>query len=147
MAIHFQSQKTERRIMMTNSNVSKTLNWKLIAALSIIALVRPLMSILGISDAIGKPVASITATIIISIVWIMAIVIKKDSQPLQTLIFAGIGYGILAIIISGILSPILTGHLQGPLTNPYAIVGVLITNAVWGLITGLIATALLKSLK
>lgn len=129
---------------MTNGNVYKILNWKLIATLSIIALVRPLMSILGISDAIGKPVASITTTIIISIVWITTVYIKRDSQPMLTLFFVGISYGILAIIISGILSPILAGHLQGPLTNPFAIVSVLVTNAIWGLITGLIASVLLK---
>ncbi len=129
---------------MSNSSVYKNFNWGFIAVLSIIALIRPIMSILGISDAIGKPIASITATIVISIVWIMAVYIKQDSQPILTLFFVGIGYGILAIIISGILSPILTGHLQGPLTNPFAIVSVLVTNAIWGLITGLIASVLLK---
>lgn len=129
---------------MSNSSTHKNLNWGFIAVLSVIALIRPFMSILGISGAIGKPVASITATIIISIVWIIAVYIKQDSQPILTLIFVGIGYGILAIIISGILSPILTSHLQGPLTNPFAIVSVLVTNAIWGLITGLIASVLLK---
>ncbi|GIN22884.1 hypothetical protein [Siminovitchia fordii] len=129
---------------MENSNIYKRLNWKLIAVLSIIALVRPFMSILGISDAIGKPAASITATILITIVWITAVYIKHDSQPILTLVFVGIGYAILAIIISGILSPILTGHLQGPLTNPFAIISVLATNAIWGLITGLITSSLLK---
>lgn len=129
---------------MENSNIYKRLNWKLIAVLSIIALVRPFMSILGISDAIGKPAASITATILITIVWITAVYIKQDSQPILTLVFVGIGYAILAIIISGILSPILTGHLRGPLTNPFAIISVLATNAIWGLITGLITSSLLK---
>lgn len=129
---------------MSNGNIYQTLNWKLIVTLSVIALVRPFMSILGISDAIGKPVASITATILITIVWITTVYIKQDSQPILTLVFAGIGYAILAIIISGILSPILTGHLQGPLTNPFAIISVLVTNIIWGLIAGLIATALLN---
>ncbi len=129
---------------MPNSHIYKRLNWKLISVLSIIALVRPFMSILGISDAIGKPAASITATILITIVWITAVYIKQDSQPILTLVFVGIGYAILAIIISGILSPILTGHLQGPLTNPFAIISVLATNAIWGLITGLITSSLLK---
>jgi hypothetical protein len=117
---------------MSNGNIYKKLNWKLISVLSIIALVRPFMSIFGISDAIGKPVASITATILITIVWITTVYIKQDSQPILTLVFAGIGYAVLAIIISGILSPILTKHLQGPLTNPFAIVSILVTNAIWG---------------
>lgn len=129
---------------MSNNNIYETLNWKLIATLSAIALIRPIMSMAGISDAIGKPFASITATIVITIIWILTVVIKKDSQPLLTLLFTGIGYGILAIIMSGIFSPILTGHLQGPLTNPIAIVSVLVTNAIWGSISGLIASFLLK---
>jgi predicted membrane protein len=129
---------------MSNSNINTRLNWKLIAFLSFIALARPLMSTLGISDAIGQPVASITATIMISITWIITIFIKQDSQPVLTLILVGVGYGILAIILSGIFSPILTGQLQGPLTNPLAMVSVLVTNSIWGLCAGLITTTLLK---
>ncbi|MBP2079396.1 hypothetical protein [Oceanobacillus polygoni] len=129
---------------MTNINRHKIFNWKLITTLSILAFIRPLMSILGISDAIGKPLVSITATIVISIIWIAAVYIKQDSQPLLTLVFVGIAYGILAIVISGLLSPILTGQLQGPLTNPFAIVSVLVTNSIWGFITGAIAAGLLK---
>ncbi|TDQ41053.1 hypothetical protein [Aureibacillus halotolerans] len=129
---------------MSTNSAYKTLNWGLIVTLSIIALIRPFMSILGISEAVGKPVASITATIIISIVWIAAVYMKRASKPIVTLVFVGINYGILVIIISGILSPILTGQLQGPLTSPYAIVSVLVTNAIWGLITGFIASVLLK---
>lgn len=115
---------------MSNINTFKTLNWKLISTLSIIALVRPFMSILGISDALGKPVASITATILITIIWITTVYLTQDSHPIVTLVFTGIGYAILAIIMSGILSPILTGHLQGPLTNPRGIVSVLLTNVI-----------------
>ncbi|GIN74582.1 hypothetical protein J14TS2_50570 [Bacillus sp. J14TS2] len=129
---------------MSNSSNIK-LNWKLIAILSLIALVRPIMSMTGISDAIGKPFASLGATIIISIVWIITIIIKRDPHPIQTLLFVGIGYGIFAIILSSIFSPILTGHLQGPLTNPFALVSVLVTNAIWGLIAGAIAIVFLKT--
>ncbi|WP_062105524.1 hypothetical protein [Bacillus niameyensis] len=129
---------------MSNRVTTKKLNWKLILILSLIALVRPIMSMLGISEVIGQPIASITATIAITIVWSITVFIRRDSQPILTLLFVGIGYGILAIIISGIFSPILTGHLQGPLTNPFAFISVLITNAIWGLIAGVIASALLK---
>lgn len=128
---------------MSNDSIYRKSNWKLILTLSLIALVRPLMSILGISEAIGKPVASITATIVISMIWIITIVIRKEPRPLQTLTITGVCYGILAIIISGILSPVLAGQLQGPLTHPFAIVSVLITNTVWGLITGLIALVIM----
>ncbi|MBP2240950.1 hypothetical protein J2Z40_001510 [Cytobacillus eiseniae] len=104
---------------MSNKSTTLKINWSLIIALSIISLIRPLMSMLGISEAIGKPITSIIATIIISIIWIVTVVIKRDSQPILTLLFTGIGYGVLAIIMSGIFSPILTGNLQGPLTHSF----------------------------
>jgi hypothetical protein len=122
----------------------KKLNWKLIIILAVFALVRPVMSMLGISEAIGKPVASIGATIIISAVWIIAVVRARESQPVLTLMLVGIGYAVLAIIISGIFSPILLGQLQGPLTNMFAFVSVFVTNAIWGLIAGVIASVFVK---
>ncbi|MFD2682484.1 hypothetical protein [Bacillus seohaeanensis] len=122
----------------------KKLNWKLIIILVVFALVRPVMSMLGISEAIGKPVASIGATIIISFVWIIAVVRARESQPVLTLMLVGIGYAVLAIIISGIFSPILLGQLQGPLTNMFAFVSVFVTNAIWGLIAGVIASVFVK---
>ncbi len=122
----------------------KKLNWKLIIVLAVFAFVRPVMSMLGISEAIGKPVVSIGATIIISFVWIIAVVRARESQPVLTLMLVGIGYAVLAIIISGIFSPILLGQLQGPLTNMFAFVSVFVTNAIWGLIAGVIASVFVK---
>lgn len=130
--------------MENNFVLSKTRNWKQIILLSTAALIRPTFSIIGVADTLGKPLTSITVTFLISTFWILKVVRTKEPHPFLTLLFVGIGYGLLAIILSGILSPILTGHLQGPLTNPIAIVCVLITNAIWGAITGLIATFLLK---
>ncbi|KKK33532.1 hypothetical protein WN59_12380 [Salinicoccus sediminis] len=127
--------------MATNT---KHLNPGLILTLALIALVRPFMSITGISEAIGKPVASITATAIISILWVAATVIRKETQPVLTLVAAGVAYAVFAVIISGVLSPILAGSLQGPLTSPFAIVSVLLTNIIWGLVTGSIAALLLN---
>lgn len=122
----------------------KKLPWKWIGILSIFAFIRPFLSILGISEVIGKPLTNISVTILISVVWIFTIVLKQVPQPFLTLLFVGMGYGLLAIIMSGIFSPILTGHLQGPLTHPLGIVSVLITNALWGGLTGFIASFLLK---
>ncbi len=124
--------------------VNKKLNWNLIIILSFIALIWPIMSMLGISDIIGQPFASIAATICITIIWILTVLIKQDPQPIQTLLAVGIGYGILVILVSGILSPILAGQLQGPLTNPLAMISVLTTNAIWGLFAGGIASILMK---
>lgn len=100
---------------------------------------------LGLLEKIGQPLASITVTIIISAIWIGAAVLLRVENPLKTLLYTGIIYGVFAIVISAILSPILEGRLQGPITNPFAIVSVLLTNAIWGLVTGGIAIAIRKS--
>lgn len=120
-------------------------NWLLVIGLSSLALIRPLMSMLGLLERIGQPMASITVTIIISIVWIVVVLQFRVDHPLKTLLYTGIAYGIWAILISAIVSPILTGQLQGPVTNPFAMVSVILTNAIWGLITGWIATVVQRA--
>ncbi len=113
--------------------------WPLILGLSALAMVRPLMSILGWLEAIGQPTASIAVTLIISAVWLVVVLSLRVHRPLVTLTWVGVGYGFLAIILSAVLSPLITGHLQGPITNPFAVVSVLITNGGWGLLVGSLA--------
>ncbi|ABO66938.1 MULTISPECIES: hypothetical protein [Geobacillus] len=115
--------------------------------LGALALIRPLMNMLGLLERIGQPMASISVTILISVIWIGAAVLFRVENPLKTLLYAGIVYGGLAIIISAIASPILEGELQGPITNPFAIVSVIVTNAVWGVITGWIAAAVQRTMR
>jgi hypothetical protein len=118
----------------------KNLHWPLVLGLGALALVRPLIRIVtdpsGTSDA---PATAITLTLVISVIWVAAVGLTRVSHPVLTLVCAGVVYGVLSIVLSGILSPILTGQLQGPLAMPFAIIPVLAVNAVWGLITGVIA--------
>jgi hypothetical protein len=118
----------------------KNLHWPLVLGLGALALVRPLIRIVsdptGTSDA---PATAITVSIVISLVWIAVVGWTNVAHPVLTLVCAGLVYGVLSIVISGVLSPILTGRLQGPLAMPFAIIPVLLTNAFWGLVTGLIA--------
>ena len=117
----------------------KNLRWPLVVGLGVIALVRPLMSILGLMDRLGRPAAPLLATLAISILWIAVVGLSRVERPVLTLVFAGIVYGVLSIILSGILSPILTGQLQGPLATPFAVIPLLVVNAIWGAVTGAIA--------
>ncbi|SHE12804.1 Uncharacterised protein [Chlamydia abortus] len=119
--------------------------WLLILALGALALIRPIMSMLGLLERIGQPTASIVVTIVITLIWISVVVFTRVRQPLVVLLLTGMTYGVFAILISAILSPILTGQLQGPLTNPFAVISVLVTNAIWGLLAGLLASALQRA--
>lgn len=113
-------------------------SWRLVLALGAFALIRPLLSITGVADVLGRPATPILATLVISLVWVV-VAATRARQPLLTLVLAGITYAVLSVALSGVLSVLLEGELQGPLTNPVGIVGVLVTNVIWGAITGVIA--------
>jgi hypothetical protein len=118
----------------------KNLHWPLVLGLGALALVRPLVRIAGDPAGTADAAATaITVTLLISFVWIAVVGWTNVAHPVLTLVCAGLVYGVLSIVISAVLSPILTGQLQGPLAMPFTIVPVLLTNAFWGLIAGLIA--------
>jgi hypothetical protein len=123
-------------------NKLNQLHWPLIFGMGALALIRPLMSITGLMEGLGRPEGPILVSVLISMAWLAIVVYVRVREPLLTLIFTGIAYGVFAILISAILSPILLGELTGPLTHPYALVGVLITNAIWGAIVGLLAVGI-----
>lgn len=118
------------------------LHWPLIVGLGALALLRPALNMTGLMDGLGLPAAPLLVTALISLAWLLAVVYTRVREPLLTLVFTGLTYGVFAIVISAILSPVLTGQLSGPATNPLAIVAVLITNAIWGALVGLVAQAL-----
>ncbi|HEY0735188.1 MAG TPA: hypothetical protein VGD69_09810 [Herpetosiphonaceae bacterium] len=119
----------------------RQLHWPLIVGLGALALIRPVLSITGLMEILGRPFGPILITILISLAWLAIVVLVRARQPLLTLVFAGISYGVFAIVISAVLSPLLTGQLSGPITNPIAVVAVLITNAIWGAAVGACALA------
>lgn len=124
----------------------KSLHWPLVLGLGALALVRPLIRVVtdpgGTSDA---PAVAITVTLLISVVWIAVVGWTNVAHPVLTLVCAGLVYGAASILLSAILSPLLTGELQGPLATPLGIVPVLVTNAVWGLVTGALAALVRRS--
>ena len=124
-------------------SVQSKREWLLIPGLAALALIRPIMSMVGLSRAIGQPFASIAVTLLISLVWLAVAVRARFSRPIVTLTLTGLVYGIFAVLISAVLSPVLTGQLQGPATNLFAFVSVLLTNAFWGLVVGVIARAVM----
>lgn len=112
----------------------------LILGLGLLALVRPLASIVveqSGHDLGAAPRLLLTAAI--TLVWVAVVGLGRAPRPLLTLVLAGLVYAVAAIVLSGILSPLLLGHPSGPLAQPLAIVPMLLVNALWGLIAGLLA--------
>ena len=113
---------------------ARSVSWLLAGILGVVALIRPVVRIVASESGYElSPVSPVLLTIGITVVWIIAVVGSR------TLVAAGLVYGVLSIALSGILSPILDGELQGQLANPVAIVPVLLVNALWGLVAGLLA--------
>lgn len=115
-------------------------NQLLIIILGTIAILRPLSKITGLihlfpTDRMG----SILLTILISALWFGSVLFKQVEHPVIVLACSGVVYASGAILLSAILSPLLTGSLQGPITNPFALVSVLVTNVLWGVVVGCLA--------
>lgn len=132
--------------MSTTIDSLKEVRWPLAVSLGVLALVRPVLNIFGVMDDV-KPLGPIVVTALITVVWVAAVLLARDPNPVRTLVITGLVYGVLAIALSGIVSPIKDGELQGPLTNPIAVPAVLVVNAVWGLVAGLVAAGLSARLR
>lgn len=115
--------------------------WPLVVSLGALALVRPLMSVTGVTEAIGAPWAQLGVTLLVTAAWVVAVVVAHVPRPFVTLVCAGVAYGVLAILLGAVLSPLLGEGFQGPLTHPLAVVSVLAVNAVWGAVAGGLALA------
>jgi hypothetical protein len=111
--------------------------------LGVFALVRPVLNITGGMDVLGRPVGPVLVTGVISVVWLVVVVWWRSERPVVTLTCAGLVYGVLAVVLSAVVSPILHGELRGPLVTPggIGVVMVLLVNACWGAVVGLVASA------
>lgn len=124
-------------------NRLRNLHWPLVLGLGALALVRPLVRIVATQPGTSEsPAVALLLTAGISLVWILVVGLSRVTNPVLTLVCAGLTYGVLSILLSGVLSPILTGELLGPLAMPIGIIPVLLINAIWGLMTGGLALAL-----
>lgn len=121
------------------TNLLATIGWPYAIGLGLFALVRPVASITGLDDVVGRPLLPLLLTVAISSVWILAVTLSNVRRPFLTLVAAGAVYATAATLMSAPLSLAITGDLQGPLTNPFAVVSVLITNLIWGAAAGAIA--------
>jgi hypothetical protein len=118
------------------------LNRPLVVALTAVALIRPLFSVAGLSETLGKPLTPVILTVAITLTWILAVGLSRVPEPLLTPVAAGVAYALAVLVLSAVLSPLLTGRLQGPLAQPQAIIPLFAVNAAWGAFCGACAIGL-----
>ncbi len=112
------------------------INRPLAFGLAALALIRPLASIVGVSDALGKPATPVVLTAVITVVWVLVVGLSRIRRPVATLVAAGVVYAVVSIVLSAVLSPVIDGELNGPLANPIAVIAVFLVNVVWGFVAG-----------
>ncbi|MFD6953312.1 hypothetical protein A6A08_19585 [Nocardiopsis sp. TSRI0078] len=121
--------------------------WSLVLGLGALALLRPLLSITGLTEALDwSPFLQLGTTVLITVAWVAAVVVARAPRPLLTLVYTGLAYAVFSTVLSAVLSPIMLGELRGPVTNPFGLVAVLAVNALWGLAAGAVALAVRSAL-
>jgi hypothetical protein len=120
----------------------RRVSWPLVLGLALFALTRPVLSITGLADEWGKPATPLIATALITAVWVVAAARFAHRAPVLTLVVTALAYAAFAVVLSAILSPMLDGQSSKVVTNPIALLGVLSTNLVWGLVAGGLAALL-----
>jgi hypothetical protein len=120
-------------------------DWPLVAALALLGLVRPLLSILGVYGRVGSPWLSLVVTVIIAAVWIGVVVVWRIPHPFLTLVLAGGLYGAFALVLQQFLARVLS-FANAPETLPaFGVVSIIVTNLVWGAVLGAIAAGLRRA--
>lgn len=120
---------------------------KFIFGLASLILVKPVIGMLGLMNFIWVPASGMRFNIIISLIWIIAVVCVRVQKPIKTLFYTGVTSGIFTVIFGGIFSILFNGRLQGPLVNPFAFVSIMTMNTVLGIISGIIASVFTKAAK
>ena len=126
-------------------NQLANLRWGLIAVLGALALVRPLLSIVGAYDFLGGAAGRVVVTILIAAVWIGAVVILRVPRPLLTLVAAGAAYGLFTIFVQQVMWNLVLGEVPAgaPDSTPRQVVSwiaILVTNTIYDAVLGLVAT-------
>lgn len=126
----------------------KTLPWKLIIALALVALTRPVFSAVGVFDDI-RPQGPVVATILIGVIWVTVAVWRWIKMPVITLAAAGIVYALLSTVLALILHVFMPGpDAEAPSLFAVATVGLIsgiTTNALLGGFLGYVSAILMKA--
>jgi len=135
-------------------NIKQKINqlpWRLVLALGLLALVRPIIKIFG--EVFGysvSPVATYIITAAIAVIWISIMVALKVKKPILVLAMSGAVYAVLsiamAVVIQLIVPDLGENEAKIPVLLTAGLVATTIFNFVYGAFLGLIASMIQKVL-
>jgi hypothetical protein len=119
-------------------NLQRNLRWQLIVPLAVLALIRPLLSMLGVYQNLPRIWEPALATVLIAIVWISVVIAQRVSNPVITLAATGGIYGVFVPLLQHFMWNFV---LEKASASPplIAYVSIIVTETIWGAIVGLIA--------
>lgn len=121
----------------------RAMPWALIVTLGAGALIRPVLSVLGVyeSGPLEKPVGPVLFTALIAVVWLAAAVLLRVDKPVEVLTLAGVAYGVFALVLNLTLNLFMDSAEVPPMPG---MIGILVFNALEGAVLGLIALGILR---
>lgn len=127
----------------TRGSALRAMPWALIITLGIVALIRPVLSILDVYDSgpLEKPVGPLLFTALIAVVWLSAAVLLRVAEPVKVLALAGVAYGVFALALNLILHLFMDSAETPPVPGMF---GILIFNALEGVVLGAIALGIMR---
>lgn len=111
------------------------------AVLAVLALIRPALSVTGVSY-VFRPWTSVLLTVVIAAVWIRIVLARRVPEPFFTLVVAGVLHGVLIIVLRAITQVFSTAGEASSLSMVDAM-GLIVMNLLWGAMLGLLATGIL----
>lgn len=124
----------------------KAIPWKVVIVLALLLLLRPVLSILGLSDRLGSWAPS-AVTVIVDIIWLVTAIKLQLKQPILTLAMAGLLYGVLSTLLAISIQVAAQGGVEMASFVVLA-VGVLAANVfingVWGALLGFLAKLVMR---
>jgi hypothetical protein len=123
---------------------AKDLRWWPAITLGAVALIRPILSVVGVYKHPGllhEPAGPLILTALLSLLWIVVAVALRLESPTLTLTVAGLVYALLALLMNLALQPFLDTAELIPVAG---IISMIITNALQGAVLGLIASLILR---
>lgn len=112
---------------------SSALSWRLIVSLALIGLIRPILNITQVVP--GDQWSSVGLTVLISAIWIYAVISRHILRTFFTLVTTGGIFGVLTMVLFALL--------EGPtILSPETILGLLGYSLAWGALVGILATGI-----